>query len=75
MTAATGQTLRRTGLAIEALCMIGLLSVARGRTEFWARIGADPSVVLAAGIGVGFLIWATGTYAILRARRKPGPPY
>jgi hypothetical protein len=57
---------------IEVLCMLGLLSVARGRTEFWHRLGADPSIVLAVGLGCGFVVWATGTYAIVQGRRRRG---
>jgi hypothetical protein len=72
MTPATGRILRHTGRAIEALCLLGLLSVYAGRGAFWKRHGLDPSFWLTFGFGFGILVWATGTYAIVQGRRGPG---
>jgi hypothetical protein len=70
MTPATGQTLRRLGLLVEAVCLLGLLSLARGNVGL-VRAGwpLDPSVLLAAGLAVGFTLWLTGTLAIYWPRR------
>lgn len=68
MTAATGQVLRRTGLVVELLCMFGLLSARQGKLASWGRLGVDPSTALGVGFGLGFVVWAVGTFAIYRAR-------
>ena len=69
MAAPKGQTYRRLGLMIEVVCMLGLLSVARGNTGFWIGVGLDPSLVLACGLALGFAFWAFGTYLILKDRQ------
>ncbi|MFO0909376.1 MAG: hypothetical protein U0794_13665 [Isosphaeraceae bacterium] len=65
-----GQTFRRMGLLIEAVCMLGLISVARGNNEGWRRSGLDPSIILTAGLAVGFMLWAFGTFLNLQERRR-----
>jgi hypothetical protein len=72
MTSAQGMTLRRFGLAIEAACMIGLLSLSRGNFTIWNGFPFDPSVTLTAGLAVGVLMWAVGTWTIYASRRKDG---
>ena len=69
MTPAQGQTLRRAGLVLEALCVLGLLALARGKVQIGKGSGLDPSLVMAAGLGLGFVLWAVGTAAIYRGRR------
>ncbi|GAC1466462.1 MAG: hypothetical protein NVSMB9_07060 [Isosphaeraceae bacterium] len=74
MTRASASWIRRLGLLIEVVCMLGLLSVRRGNNlEFWLRNRVDPSIVLSFGLGMGLLIWAGGTVAMYwpeRARSK-----
>jgi hypothetical protein len=72
MTAVSGQFTRRIGLALELLCMLGLLAVMRGKVEPWRRLGLDPSIVLSCGLGIGFCLWLWGTVTIIRARKRPG---
>ena len=69
MTPITGQILRRVGLVIEVLCMLGLLSVMRGRVDFWQKHGIDPSIALTIGLGCGFVVWSIGTYILVKGRR------
>jgi hypothetical protein len=74
MTPATGSILRRVGLLIEAISLFGLLSLARGQADVWARRGIDPSVLMAGGLALGFLLWLAGTLAIHWPGRKEGGP-
>jgi hypothetical protein len=73
MTKETGRGLRRIGLIVEAVCLLGLLSISRQRVD-----PADAAklaqvrmlwMVLAAGIAAGFATWAVGTAAIYWPRR------
>jgi hypothetical protein len=66
-----GPVLRRVGLIIEVLCILALLSVSRGKTEFWQKTGLDPVVTLRIGLGIGILVWTAGTILIVRSRRGP----
>jgi hypothetical protein len=43
--------------------------VARGQREFWQKSGLDPVLTLRLGLGIGILIWVTGTILMFRARR------
>ena len=70
MTAAHGQILRYVGLLLEALCVLGLLSVRGGRFDFLKRSGMDPSTVLMIGLALGFGLWVVGTFVIQRERLK-----
>jgi hypothetical protein len=70
MNSATGQTLRRLGLLIEAVSIFGILSVRRGNVGVWQRSGLDPSVVLTAAFVVGFVMWLAGTVLIRRSRDR-----
>ena len=70
MTSAQGQMLRRSGLAIEALCMLGLLGLARGKFDIWNGFPIDPSLALSIGLGLGMVTWSVGTWAIYSSRRK-----
>jgi hypothetical protein len=72
MNSITGQILRRVGLVIEVLCMLGLLSVARGRVEFWQKHGIDPVIALRVGLGCGLIVWSIGSYIIIKSRRGSG---
>ena len=74
MTPARGQLLRRIGLVIEVLCMLGLLGLARGKDEIWKGFPLDPSRFLSVGLGVGFLFWVTGTVAIVAGRKRGDGP-
>lgn len=71
MTAAGGQMVRRLGLLIEAVCMLGLVSVARGNgASLRSALRMDPGTVLVTGLALGFCVWAFGTFQILQARRR-----
>jgi hypothetical protein len=71
MTAFQGQTLRRSGLLIEAACMLGLLGLSRGNVDLGRGSPLDPGRLLWVGLAAGFLLWLTGTIATY-ARRKDG---
>jgi hypothetical protein len=62
---------RRVGLSIEVVCMLGLLGLAREKVEIWKGFPVDPSVFLSACLGVGFLLWAYGTWGIYSGRKRP----
>jgi hypothetical protein len=64
VTTATGQTLRRLGLLVEAACVLGLLADARGRLPHPGRLPFDPGLALGVGLGFGFCLWMAGTLAI-----------
>ena len=66
-----GQFTRRVGLLVELVCMLGLLSASRGKVDFWARQGLDPTIVLGTGMAIGFALWLFGTVTILRGRKRP----
>lgn len=68
MTAATGQTLRRLGLLIEAVTMLGLLSIWRGNGAFLKGSRVDPASVLMVVFSIGLGMWLVGTETIRRAR-------
>ncbi len=70
MTAATGQTLRRLGLLIEAVTMLTLLSLWRGNAEFLKGSRVDPATVLMAVFGLGLVMWVVGTETIRRAAMR-----
>jgi hypothetical protein len=71
MERATGQILRRFGLLVETICLLGLVSVARDPQQP-ARTFAGLSVFqwLTFGLVIGFILWFTGTAAIY-LKRKP----
>jgi hypothetical protein len=73
MTPDTGQILRRVGLLVEAISLLGLLSLARGHGEVWRTRGLDPSVLMAGGLALGFTLWLIGTLAIHWPRRRKPP--
>jgi hypothetical protein len=76
MTKETGRSLRKIGLIVETVCLLGLVSISRQKVDpadaaklaqirmFW--------MVLAAGIAAGFVTWAVGTAAIYWPRRPRG---
>jgi hypothetical protein len=66
-----GQLLRHLGRAIEVVCLLALLAVYRGQWEFWKKHGIDPSITLTLCFGLGIIIWATGTYLMVRAKKQP----
>ena len=70
MTPARGLILKQVGLVIEVLCMLGLFGLARGRVDVWKGFPVDPSRFLMSGLGVGLLLWVTGTVAVVSGRRK-----
>lgn len=70
MTAATGQTLRRLGLLIEAVTMLALLSLRSGNAEFLKGSRVDPGSALMVAFGLGLGMWAVGTETIRRASRR-----
>ncbi len=70
MTPARGQFLRRVGLVIEVLCMLALLSLARGKVDIWRGFPIEPSRFLSGGLAAGFALWVTGTVAIYAGRKR-----
>ncbi len=74
MTPARAQTLRRIGLTVEVLCMLGLLGLARGRAEIWNGFPMDPSRFLTLMLGIGFLIWVAGTSGLYLGRKRESNP-
>lgn len=73
MTRAQGLMLRRVGLFLEAISLFSLLMVAQGKVEVWKRTGLDPSLVLTAGVAIGFVLWLTGTTVMYWPKRKEAP--
>lgn len=73
MKPATGQTLRRIGLLLEALCMLGLLSVARGQAPLQEFAGLTQVQYMTAGLVLGFVLWFVGTAAIHWPRKSREP--
>jgi hypothetical protein len=61
--------LRRFGLLLEAVSLLALLSLNRGKLDLQVFKGRDPSVVLAGGLALGFVLWLVGTVAIHWPRR------
>ncbi|MDR3634959.1 MAG: hypothetical protein P4L84_14235 [Isosphaeraceae bacterium] len=67
----TAANVRRLGLIVEAVCMLGILSLAR-------RNAAEPELVLGvplyrvfqAGLACGLVLWFVGTIAYRRAQQK-----
>jgi hypothetical protein len=70
MTLQSGQALRRLGLIIEAVAMLGLLTVARNKGDLFKGGQLDPGFWMAVCLAVGFGIWLSGTLAIYQARRR-----
>ena len=70
----TGRLLRRLAYMIEAVCMIGLLSIARGRVDLKPVAGFDQRQWLSAGLALGISLWVIGTAIVYWPREKPGEP-
>jgi hypothetical protein len=61
MKPATAQNIRRLGLAIEAICLLGLLTIARHQIGPRKFLGLDQSQALIIGLAFGFTLWLVGT--------------
>jgi len=68
----TGRVIRRFAYLIEALCMFGLLSVARDRVAVRSIAGIELRHLLSAGLAVGITLWIVGTAVLYWPRKKPG---
>ena len=68
MTPASGQRLRRLGLLIELIAVIGLLTTGRGKGDLLASGRLDSHTFLAGCLAIGFVIWLTGTLIYWRRR-------
>lgn len=73
MKRSTGQILRRLGLLTEAVCLLGIVSSAKGRLGPVRVAGVDADQALMVGVAVGFLLWVAGTIVIYWPRKRPGP--
>jgi hypothetical protein len=68
MTPQTGQLLRRLGLLIETLSLLGLLSIYRKGVDPGKFAGFSVVQFMTAGIALGFALWLAGTITIYRRR-------
>ncbi|MHC5541620.1 hypothetical protein ACYOEI_25645 [Singulisphaera rosea] len=71
MKRSTGQILRRLGLLTEAVCLLGIVSSAKGKLGPFRVGGNDADQILMVGVAVGFLFWVAGTLAIYWPRKRP----
>lgn len=65
----SGQTLRRAGILIEGVSMLGILSARRGNDAIWQQTGLDPNIALPVAFGIGFAVWIAGTVRIRQERQ------
>lgn len=72
MKPATALNLRCLGLAIEAVCILGLLTIVREKIEPRNFLGIDQSEALMAGLALGIALWLMGTVSYYWPKRKPG---
>jgi hypothetical protein len=72
MKPATAQNIRRLGLAVEAACLLGLLTIARQPIGPRKVLGVDQSQALMTGLALGFTLWLVGTASYYWPKRKPG---
>ncbi len=70
MKPATALNLRCLGLAIEAVCLLGLLTIVREKIEPWRFLGIDQSQALMAGLAIGIALWLMGTVSYYWPKRK-----
>ncbi len=69
----TGQILRRIGLLLEAICLLGLISVSRTNAPPRGFAGFSVVQILTFCLAIGFFFWFVGT-ATIYLRRKPRNP-
>lgn len=67
-----GQSLRRLGLAIEAVAMLAMLGTHRGQLGFWDQINVNPNVALPIVFAIGIGLWIRGTLLLRNDRLKEG---
>ncbi len=75
MNANTALTVRRLGLTIEVVCLLGLLSVYRSQDIEPKRfLGITLGQALTTGLALGFTLWVLGTitYYYWKYKRKKG---
>ena len=68
---ATGRVVRRFAYLIEAVCMFGLLSIARDRVALRSIAGVELRHWLSAGLALGITLWIVGTAALYWPRKNP----
>ena len=62
--------IRCLGLAIEAVCLLGLLTIVREKIEPRRFLGIDQSQALMAGMAIGFALWVVGMASYYWPKRK-----
>jgi len=67
----TGRVIRRFAYLIEAVCMFGLLSIARDRVAVKSIAGVEVRHWLSAGLALGITLWIVGTAALYWPRKTP----
>lgn len=70
MNAATGQVLRLLGMTLEALSLLGILSVWRGNVDIEKWLGFNPAVPLQGLFLLGLILWIIGLQMIRKDRRR-----
>jgi len=68
-----GQIVRRVGLLMEMICLLGLVSLSPEKQAQLTFAGIGPQQVLTWGLVTGFVLWFTGTAAIYWKRKPRGP--
>jgi hypothetical protein len=56
-----GQILRLVGMLIEIPCVLALFYYKQGRLGDWSDKPVDLGTILSVGIGIGFVLWLSGT--------------
>jgi hypothetical protein len=66
----TSRVVRRIAYLIEAVCMFGLLSIARRPMEPRRFAGLELRQWLSAGLALGLTLWVVGTVTLYWPRKK-----
>jgi hypothetical protein len=66
----TAVNVRRLGLILEAVCMLGIVSITRRNAVAETVAGVPLFRVFQVGLGLGLVLWCIGTVAHRRARQR-----
>ncbi|WP_422931273.1 hypothetical protein [Singulisphaera sp. PoT] len=73
MKSVNGQIIRRVGLLLEMICLLGLIASRKQQVPALI-LGVDSQQLFMIGLLSGFVLWFAGTVAIFRQNRKPEKP-